>query len=157
RLDLDFIHLAVNRDLEFQSRSLWRTYHACDAWIVSRPCWAQPAEPSKRICRMGAFFPRKAAMAALMTSTSSSLRPSASGKGGNETEDAPFSLSPCLLVSLSASSAVTRSLSRATSRRSASSVSARRARSTVSCFMTPSVLQRDQAVLLRWPALALGL
>src|SRR5438477_4335 len=59
---------------------------------------------------------------------------------------------------LAFSSAATRSLSRAISWRSASSVSARRARSAgLSVFMARSGLERDQAVLLRRPALALGL
>src|SRR4051794_13261825 len=56
-----------------------------------------------------------------------------------------------------ASSAATRSPRRATSRRSASRASATRASSPGSGFMSCSVLQRDQAVLLLRPQLALGL
>ena len=59
-LDVDLVHFAVNRDLEFQGGLLaeW-TERACDAWIVTRPCWAHAPEPTRRICRMWAFLPEE--------------------------------------------------------------------------------------------------
>src|SRR5262249_41442379 len=82
-LDLDLVDLAVDGDLEFQGAFLvCRPARACDAWMVTRPCWDQAVVPSRRICRMWGFLPKNAAMAALMTRTSSSLRPSGWG-GGN--------------------------------------------------------------------------
>src|SRR5262249_44417276 len=77
-LDLDLVHLASDGDLEFQGALLvCRADRACDAWMVTRPCWDQAEVPTRRICRMCGFLPRKAATAALMTRTSSSLSPSA--------------------------------------------------------------------------------
>src|SRR5262249_10201812 len=118
---------------------------ACDAWMVARPTCAQASERSSRICRMCGFLPRYAAMAALMTRTSSSLSPSAAARGAAAAGRAADS------------SAATRSLNRPTSRRSASTAAARRARSTASVAMAPSGSQGDQAVLLRRPAVALRL
>src|SRR5262249_24166716 len=101
------------------------------------------------------LLPRKAAMAALMTKTISSLRPSA---GDASTAGVVGGVAVCgFTPAAAASSTATRSPRRFTSRRSASRAPPTWAQSTASDFMRCSGLQRDQAVLLRRPAIALGL
>src|SRR5689334_10559647 len=89
-------------------------------------------------------------MAALMTRTNSSLSPSAAAAGSTGAPAAPAPAPG------RTSSAATRSPRRATSRRNASTASRTRARSVGCVVMAPSGLQRDQAVLLGRPQLALG-
>src|SRR4051794_32564252 len=82
-------------------------------------------------------------MAVLITTTSSSLSPSAPARAG--------------AGAAAASSAATRSCRREISCRSASRAAATRARSTASVVTACLLSERDQAVLLRRPAVALGL
>src|SRR5262245_24810706 len=99
-------------------------------------------------------------MAALMTSSSSSLRPSSDCgvriADCGLAEDSAFR-NPRSAIGRAASSAVTRSPRWATSWRSAARASTTSARSTFSDFIARSGLQGDQPVLLRRPLLALGL
>src|SRR5262249_16229872 len=117
----------------------------------TRPCWAQAVVPTRRICRTWGFLPRKAATAALMTRINSSLIPSASGRGGGA------GAAGACFIPAAASSAATRSPTRATSWRTAPGASRASSRSAGSGFMAGSGSQRDQAVLLRRPLIALGL
>ena len=172
-LDVDLVDLPSTVILSFKARLLaeW-TDKACDAWIVTRPCWAHAAEPIRRICRMWAFLPeegrdgraddqdqlfvelrlrgwcrrvrgprrprRPSAAAAASCAGGGAASGSRRRRGRLEGGDPlaqPAQLLPQALQGLEPPAV----------------------RSTVSDFMRAPRSQRDQAVLLRRPVIALGL